>query len=156
MHCGTPEIIPTTKAATYTGSTRLYAKSKGIQLELDYQQFSKRRKISCESGTVKKDGTDIETKNENSLALHDNSSALESTVGDAVLFRETCGQGRNIKLEAKQEAFEKHPLSNKEPILSQSADEVDTDAKAIKINRFMQNSESLVLPSRGINDSGSS
>ncbi|XP_071786439.1 beta-alanine-activating enzyme-like [Asterias amurensis] len=149
---GIPEIIPTIKAATYTESTctRLYAESKDRELELDYQQVPKRRKISCkrERFLVK-----TETKNENSLALYDNSSALESTVRDSALVREAFGPSGIMKLEERQKAIEKHVSSKKEMILmNQDADEVDNDAKGIKNHRLMQNSDYHVSPPKRINN----
>ena len=100
------EIFPTTQAATNTGSTTLHAKSKDEELELDYQQIPKRRKISCKSETLTKDGADSETKNENSPALCDNSSALESAVSDSALVREAFGPSGIMKLEERQKAIE--------------------------------------------------
>ncbi|XP_033631783.1 beta-alanine-activating enzyme-like isoform X3 [Asterias rubens] len=148
------EIFPTTQAATNTGSTTLHAKPKDEELELDYQQIPKRRKISCKSETLTKDGADSETKNENSLALCDNSSALESAVRDSALVREAFGPSGIMKLEERQKAIEKHVSSKKEMILmNQDADEVDNDAKGMKNHRLMQNSEYHVSHSKRINNS---
>lgn len=158
MHSKNPDIVPTFQTATSTGSISPDAQSEDKQAELEYQQLPKRRKLCSKTGTTKKDGTTgVEAMNEKSTVLHDNSSELDYTVRDAAHSQETYGPNGNVKLEDKQDTFEKQLSSKTKASLSQAAvNEIDNDEEATKNDRFELKSESHLSPSRRLSNSASS